>query len=129
MKKFFTSNMVPGVLLVAIVAGFAYLIAKIPAIEKLGISPLIIGIVLGMALTHTPASKIIHQWKEGVVFSAKKILRFAIIFYRFNLTFQLIASVGIAGFSVSTIMLVSTMLIGIILGTKVFGLDRGILLY
>lgn len=77
-----------------------------------------------MALTHTPASKIIHKWKEGIVFSAKKILRFAIIFYGFNLTFQLIASVGLAGLSVSIIMLVSTLVIGIVLGTKVFGLDR-----
>lgn len=124
MKTFFTPNMILGVLLVAILAGISYFIAKIPAIANLGISPLIIGIVLGMALTHTPVSKIIHKWKEGVVFSAKKILRFAIIFYGFNLTFQLIASVGIAGFSVSTIMLVSTMFIGIILGTKVFGLDK-----
>lgn len=124
MKKHFTQPMILGVLLVAILAGIAYFIAKIPAIEDLGISPLIIGIVLGMALTHTPASKIIHKWKEGIVFSAKKILRFAIIFYGFNLTFQLIASVGLAGLSVSIIMLVSTLVIGIVLGTKIFGLDR-----
>ncbi|AIT10069.1 membrane protein [Candidatus Francisella endociliophora] len=124
MKKHFTQPMICGVLLVAVLAGIAYFIAKIPAISDLGISPLIIGIVLGMALTHTPASKLIHQWKDGVVFSAKKILRFAIIFYGFNLTFQLIASVGLAGLSVSIIMLVSTLLIGIFLGTRVFGLDR-----
>ncbi|BCD90578.1 membrane protein [Francisella halioticida] len=83
-----------------------------------------IGIVLGMALTHTPAAKVIHQWKEGVIFSAKKILRFSIIFYGFNLTFQLIASVRLAGLSVSIIMLVSTLIIGIALGTRVFDLDR-----
>ncbi|MBK2356893.1 YeiH family protein [Francisella hispaniensis] len=124
MKKHLTQPMIFGVLLVAILAGIAYFIAKIPTIKELGISPLIIGIVLGMALTHTPASKIIHKWKEGIVFSAKKILRFAIIFYGFNLTFQLIASVGLAGLSVSIIMLVSTLVIGIVLGTKVFGLDR-----
>ncbi|MED7788646.1 YeiH family protein [Francisella sp. 19X1-34] len=124
MKNYFTTNMVLGVLLVAVLASIAYFIAKFPAIENLGISPLIIGIVLGMALTHTPAAKIIHKWKEGIVFSAKKILRFAIIFYGFNLTFQLIASVGLAGLSVSVIMLVSTLIIGIVLGTRVFGLDR-----
>lgn len=124
MKNYFNQNMIFGVLLVAILATIAYFIAKIPAIENLGISPLIIGIILGMALTHTPASRIIHQWKEGVVFSAKKILRFAIIFYGFNLTFQLIASVGLAGLSVSIIMLVSTLLLGIFLGVRVFGLDR-----
>ncbi|QEO57337.1 MULTISPECIES: YeiH family protein [Francisella] len=124
MKKHFTQPIILGVLLVAFLASIAYFIAKIPAIEDLGISPLIIGIVLGMALTHTPASKIIHKWKEGIVFSAKKILRFAIVFYGFNLTFQLIASVGLAGLSVSIIMLVSTLVIGIVLGTKIFGLDR-----
>lgn len=124
MKKYINQSMIFGVLLVAILAGAAYYIAKIPVIKDLGISPLIIGILLGMALTHTPASKIIHHWKAGVVFSAKKILRFAIIFYGFNLTFQLIASVGLAGLSVSIIMLVSTLIFGIFLGTKVFGLDR-----
>lgn len=55
--------MIFGVLLVAILAGIEYFIAKIFAIKELGISPLIIGIVLGMALTHTPISKIIHKWK------------------------------------------------------------------
>ncbi|MBN3702385.1 YeiH family putative sulfate export transporter [Francisella tularensis subsp. holarctica] len=124
MKKHFTQPMILGVLLVAVLAGIAYFIAKIPTIKDLEISPLIIGIVLGMALTHTPASKIIHKWKEGVIFSAKKILRFAIIFYGFNLTFQLIASVGLARLSVSVIMLVSTLILGIVLGTKIFGLDR-----
>lgn len=124
MKNLLTPPMILGVFFVALLAMIAYLIAQIPAIENLGISPLIIGIILGMALTHTPTSKIIYKWKNGIVFSAKKILRFAIIFYGFNLTFQLIASVGLAGFSVSTIMLVSTMLIGIVLGTKLFGLDR-----
>lgn len=124
MNNYFNKNMIFGVLLVAILAGIAYFIAKIPIIANLGISPLIIGIVLGMALTHTPASKLIHKWKDGVIFSAKRILRFAIIFYGFNLTFQLIASVGLAGLSVSIIMLVSTLIIGIVLGTRVFGLDR-----
>ena len=46
MKKYFTQNMIFGVLLVAALAAIAYFIAKIPVIEDLGISPLIIGIVL-----------------------------------------------------------------------------------
>lgn len=64
MKKHLIQPMIFGVLLVAILAGIEYFIAKIFAIKELGISPLIIGIVLlGMALTHTPISKIIHKWK------------------------------------------------------------------
>ncbi|AJC48780.1 YeiH family putative sulfate export transporter [Allofrancisella guangzhouensis] len=124
MKKHFSLNTIYGVIFVAIIAGIAYFIAKVPTIAKLGISPLIIGILLGMILIHTPASRIISQWKKGIIFSAKRILRLAIIFYGFNLTFQLIASVGLAGFLVSIIMLVSTLLLGITIGTKVFRLDR-----
>lgn len=116
--------MIFGVTLVATLASVAYVIAQIPAIANLGVSPLIVSIILGMSLIHTPARKIIHQWKDGIVFSAKKILRFAIIFYGFNLTFQLIASVGLAGLSVSIIMLVSTLIAGVVLGNKLFGLDR-----
>ncbi|OEZ33065.1 hypothetical protein AS144_05715 [Francisella endosymbiont of Amblyomma maculatum] len=63
MKKYLTQLMIFGVLLVAILTGIAYFIAKISTIKELGISPLIIGIVLGMALTHTLISKIIHKWK------------------------------------------------------------------
>ncbi|MDE4990483.1 YeiH family putative sulfate export transporter, partial [Francisella tularensis subsp. holarctica] len=51
MKKHFTQPMSLGVLLVAVLAGIAYFISKIPTIKDLEISPLIIGIVLGMALT------------------------------------------------------------------------------
>ncbi|MFT5950182.1 MAG: hypothetical protein ACI9BN_000420, partial [Francisella sp.] len=43
MKKFFTPNLILGVLLVAILAGISYFIAKIPYIKIMGISPLIIG--------------------------------------------------------------------------------------
>ncbi len=118
------SNRLYGIILVALITAVAYVIAAIPVVQDLAISPLIIGILLGMFLTHTPASKIILIYHAGVVFTAKKILRFAIIFYGFNLTFQIIASVGIAGFSVSTIMLTSTMIIGILVGTKVFKLDK-----
>ncbi|MDE4965538.1 YeiH family putative sulfate export transporter, partial [Francisella tularensis subsp. holarctica] len=62
MKKHITQPMILGVLLVSVLAGIAYFIAKIPTINDLEISPLIIGIVLGIALTHTPAIKIIIKW-------------------------------------------------------------------
>ncbi|GAB4222920.1 MAG: YeiH family protein [Francisella sp.] len=124
MKKFINKPIMYGFLLVFILANIAYFIAKIQIIKNLGISPLIIGILLGMTITHTPARSFINKWQDGIVFSAKKILRFAIVFYGFNLTFQLIISVGLAGLIVSTTMLISTLIIGIVLGTKVFKLDR-----
>ena len=48
----------------------------------------------------------------------------AIVFYGFRITFQQIADVGLAGLIISTVMVASTFIIGTIIGTKVFKLDK-----
>jgi uncharacterized integral membrane protein (TIGR00698 family) len=65
-----------------------------------------------------------HEWTPGVQFVAKKILRFAIIFYGFRLTFQDVYNVGLHGFIVDILIVALTMIIGGIVGIKVFKLDR-----
>lgn len=113
-----------GILFVAIFATAATFIATIPAIAALHISPLVIGIVLGMFYANTLGNHIPSAWETGITFSGKKILRFAIVFYGFNITFQQIAQVGMAGFSVSLIMLASTFILGTYVGIKWFKMDR-----
>ncbi len=113
-----------GIALSALFALAATLIAQTNFIKALGFSPLVIGIVLGMIyanLAHHKAPKVLQG---GITFSAKKILRFAIVLYGFRLTFQDVAEVGLEGFLVSLIMLSSTFLIGIFAGMKLFKLDR-----
>ena len=113
-----------GIVFSALFALIATLLAKVEIIHKLGFSPLVIGIVLGMTyanLAHHKAPKILQG---GITFSAKKILRFAIVLYGFRLTFQDVAEVGLEGFLVSLIMLSSTFLIGTFAGIKLFKLDR-----
>ncbi|KIM12782.1 MAG: membrane protein [Sulfuricurvum sp. PC08-66] len=113
-----------GILFVAIFAAAATFIAKIPFIEHLHISPLVVGIVLGIFYANTLHNTIPSAWEGGITFSGKKILRFAIVFYGFNITFQQIADVGMAGFMVSLVMLVSTFIIGTIAGMRLFKMDR-----
>ena len=115
---------IAGLVKVIIISAAAYAIAMIPAIKNLGISPLIIGIILGIIYAHTLKNKTPLRWSSGVIFCAKRVLRIAIIFFGFNLSFQLIASVGIEGLLASIIMLTSTFIIGMYLGQKFFGLDR-----
>jgi len=114
---------IAGILFVAIFASAATHLASLDAIATLGISPLVVGIVLGIFYANTLRNKLPEAWSPGIVFSAKKILRFAIVFYGFRITFQEIASVGIEGFMVSLIMLTSTLLLGIWAGTKLFKMD------
>ncbi|MDD5157901.1 YeiH family protein [Sulfurimonas sp.] len=113
-----------GVIFVAIFAAAATMIGDIPAIKALGISPLVIGIVLGIFYANTLHHKTPKEWSTGITFSGKKILRFAIVFYGFRITFQQIAEVGIDGFLVSLIMLASTFVLGTWVGQRFFKMDR-----
>jgi uncharacterized integral membrane protein (TIGR00698 family) len=117
-------NTLSGIFLVAIFATAATLIANTEAVRSLGISALVVGIVLGIVFANTLHGKMPSAWEGGVTFSGKKILRFAIVFYGFRITFQQITEVGIEGFMVSLLVLSSTMILGIFLGTRIFGLDR-----
>ena len=118
------ANTLSGVLLVALFSVAALHIAQTPQVAGLGISPLIIGIILGMFYANTLRNNLPQAWVPGIVFSGKRILRAAIILYGFHITFQQIAAVGAAGLGVSVIMLTSTFLLGTWVGMKVFKLDR-----
>jgi len=113
-----------GIIFVAIFAAAATSIAQISFIHKLGISPLVIGIVLGIFYANTLHNHIPSEWGTGITFSGKKILRFAIVFYGFRITFQQIMEVGMSGFMVSLIMLSTTFILGTYLGHKIFKMDR-----
>jgi uncharacterized integral membrane protein (TIGR00698 family) len=113
-----------GILFVTIFAAAATMISDITFIKSLGISPLVIGIVLGIFYANTLHNKIPSEWESGITFSAKKVLRFAIVFYGFRITFQEISEVGLEGFLVSVIMLSTTFILGTWTGIKLFKLDR-----
>lgn len=113
-----------GILFVAIFAAAATMIADLAVVKNLGISPLVVGIVLGIFFANTLHNRIPSVWEGGITFSGKKILRFAIVFYGFRITFQQIAEVGMEGFMVSLIMLSTTFVLGTYLGQKIFKMDR-----
>jgi len=113
-----------GLTFVALLALLSTIISQVDSIAKLGISPLVVGIVIGILLANTVHHKIPAPWESGIVFSAKKILRFAIVFYGFRITFQEIANVGLEGFLVSFIMLSTTFILGTWIGTKLFKMEQ-----
>jgi uncharacterized integral membrane protein (TIGR00698 family) len=113
-----------GILFVAIFAAAATWIAGLGPVKALGLSPLVIGIVMGIFYANTLHNHTPEAWQGGIAFSAKKILRLAIVLYGFRLTFQEIAAVGLEGFLVSFIMLSSTLILGSWLGTRIFGLEK-----
>lgn len=115
---------ISGILFVAIFAAAATYIAGLAPVKALGLSPLVIGIVMGIFYANTLHNQTPAEWQSGITFSGKKILRFAIVIYGFRLTFQEIVAVGLDGFLVSLTMLTSTMIIGSWIGTKIFKMEK-----
>lgn len=113
-----------GILFVALFSIAAIQLSQIGFIKTLKLSPLIIGIIIGMFYANTLRNHLPAAWTPGIVFSAKVLLRVAIIFYGFRLTFQSIIDVGVSGFLVALIMLTGTFLIGTFVGIKILRLDR-----
>ena len=117
------SNTLNGILFVALFALAAKYIAGFPVIRHLQISPLIVGIVLGVFYANSLRSHLPEAWVPGIIFSSKTLLRAAIIFYGFRITFQNIADVGTEGIIVSISMVTLTFLLGYFVGTKILKID------
>ncbi len=113
-----------GLLFVALFAVAALRIADWPGIKDLKLSPLIVGIVLGMAYANTLRHRLPPAWVPGIQFSAKTLLRLAVALYGFRISFQQLVAVGPAGLLASTFMLATTFLLGAWLGIRLLRLDR-----
>ncbi len=118
------ANTLSGILFVALFSASATYLADFSFLKNLGISPLIVGILLGMVYANTLRDKLPAKWVPGIQFSMKIILRAAIIFYGFRVTFQNIEQVGVAGIITSASIVTFTFIIGYFVGTKILGLDK-----
>lgn len=113
-----------GIFFVILFASSVWQVSQLPFFIALGISPLIVGILLGMVFGNTLKKSMPTYWAPGISFSTKTLLRFAIILYGFRLTFQDLYAVGVDGFALSIAVLGSTFILGSWLGIKVFKLPQ-----
>ncbi|SPB18309.1 membrane protein [Caballeronia novacaledonica] len=119
-----TRGQLNGILFVALFAAAVTRLASIPAVAGLGISPLIVGIVAGAVYGNALRHGMPDSWAAGVNFSARKLLRIAVAFFGLRVSLQEIAQVGLSGFTVSVLVVVSTLVIGTWAGMKLMKLDR-----
>ena len=122
--NFLSPKMISGVLFVALFASASLQISGWQVIRALSLSPLIVGIVLGMVYGSTLRHHLPEQWVPGILFSSGRLLRAAVVLYGFRLTVQDVASVGTTGILLDAIMVTCTFVGGTLLGTRVFGMPR-----
>ncbi len=126
-KKENRANTLSGVMLIALFSLSAFYIADFPVIKNLSLSPLVIGIILGMGYANSLRNKLPEAWVPGVVFSTKTLLRTGIIFYGFRLTYQNVVNVGLDAIVIDLLVITTVVLLGILLG-KLLKLDDEIAL-
>lgn len=117
------ANTLNGVLFVTLFALSSFYLASIPWIANLGISSLVVAIVLGMIYSNTLRHRFPKEWEAGIQFSAKRLLRLAIILYGFRISFQQMASVGLEGLLIDSLIVFLTLLIGYGVGVKLLKMD------
>ena len=111
-----------GILLIVFMALSAFFIASFDFVKSLSISPLIVGIIVGMLYANTLGRFMPAAWAPGIKFCSKRILRIGIIFYGFRLTFQQVFDIGLPAIELDAIIITGTMIIGLIAG-RILRLD------
>ncbi|WP_368030194.1 YeiH family protein [Arcobacter sp. s6] len=115
-----------GIVIVLFFTLLATLISDFSFFKNLAISPLIIGILLGILYANSIKKYFPQSFDKGIAFCTKTVLRAGIVLYGFRLTFQNLEEVGIAGILTAFLIVSSTFIIGYFVGTKLLKLDREI---
>jgi uncharacterized integral membrane protein (TIGR00698 family) len=106
-------------LLTAVITALAFGLRMLPGVAIF--SPMILAIVLGMVLHNSIGTPKLA--KPGVMFSLRRVLRFAIILLGLQLTAEQVVEVGAGGIAVIAATLVCTFLFTTWLG-RMIGVDR-----
>jgi uncharacterized integral membrane protein (TIGR00698 family) len=118
------SNLTNGLALAGAIAAAAIGLASLPLMQRWGLSPLTLAILIGIALGNTVFPRIASSCGAGVDFSKNRLLRLGIVLYGFRITFQQIAEIGWAGILIDILIIGCTFTLAVQLGTRVFRLDR-----
>lgn len=116
-------NTLHGILLIVLLALSAFFIAEFEWVRRLSLSPLIVGIILGMVYANTLRRYMPAEWVPGIKLCTKQVLRTGIVLYGFRLTFQQVLDVGMGAIWVDTLVIIGTMALGILFG-RLLKLDR-----
>jgi uncharacterized integral membrane protein (TIGR00698 family) len=117
-------RLLPGLALSAALAAVAIWFGTSGWLQAHGMSALTVAIVLGIGLGNTLYPLVAASSSAGVGFSKQTLLRAGVILYGLRLTLHDIGQVGFSGVLIDALLLSSTFGLALVLGTRLFGLDR-----
>ncbi|HEX7370780.1 MAG TPA: YeiH family protein [Rhodanobacteraceae bacterium] len=114
----------PGLLLALGIGLAGSWLANQPWLARWQVSPLTLAIVLGMIFGNAFGTHLPTTLAPGVIVAQQKLLRLGVILFGLRITFQQIAHVGPEGLVLDVVIVCGTLLLGSVLGRRLFGLDR-----
>ena len=112
-----------GLLFLIVLTFLVHALATIPFIHELRLSPMVLGVVVGIILANTLRPRLPESWDGGLKIASKQLLRAGIVLYGFRLTYDTILQIGGGAIIIDIIIVVGTLLIGNYLG-RALGLDK-----
>lgn len=124
----FNKNTILSLSFIIFFAFVSTLISQLDFFLNMGFSSLIIAIFLGIVFTNILNIKLPKSFDKGISFCTKSLLRIAIVFYGFRLTFHDVLDVGFVGFFSSIVIVITTFTLGYFIGIKILKLDKEIVI-
>ena len=134
MFSFMEQNMVnfkrimPGIMLVSGLGALAYGLSQLDLIRYFGLGSLTLAILIGALLGNAMPRLSQSAYRDGLTIVQRRFLRTGVALYGFNLSVQQIIHVGSTGVLVDLLMVVSTLLAGWFIGTRLLKMDRDLVL-
>jgi uncharacterized integral membrane protein (TIGR00698 family) len=113
----------PGLALTGGVAALAFALRLLPGVSVL--SPMILSMVIGVVVNNFAGAP--HSVRDGVAFSLRRILRFAIVLLGLQITARQAAEIGAPGIAGVALALISTLAFSLVVG-RALGVPRGLAL-
>jgi uncharacterized integral membrane protein (TIGR00698 family) len=118
------ARLLPGLGLSVSLALVALHLGAVGWLASHGISALTAAIALGMLAGNTFYPRVAAAAGAGVGFSKQTLLRAGVVLYGLRLTLHDVGQVGVAGVLIDALVVTSTFMLAVVLGTRVFRLDR-----
>jgi uncharacterized integral membrane protein (TIGR00698 family) len=118
-------RLLPGLSIVVGISALAFLLARMPALARLGMSALTIAILVGALLGNLGHRALASPATQpGLQFAQKTLLRVGVALYGLNLSLQQILHVGPAAIVADLFIVSSTILVGWWVGFRWLRMDR-----
>lgn len=118
-----TSHLLNGLWLALFIALGSLYIAQSPFLHKLGISPLLLSLLVGLLYGNVLRPTMPTEWAGGLRIASRQLLRLAIVLYGFRVTLGDMAGLGGAALALDVLVVATTIPLGYWVGTRLLGLD------